>query len=158
MNLTLEYIEKVCGGKLSPTADRTRLISAFFTDSRTPSEDKLFLALRGERVDGNDFVPALLEKGFCAMTDREENLALKGDCIYVEDVRTALQLLAKSYRENELKNGPFVGITGSVGKTTTKDMVALALSSSLSVHKTAGNFNSQIGLPQTVLACPVESE
>ncbi len=158
MNLTLEYIEKVCSGKLSPTADRNRTVNAFFTDSRTPSEDKLFLALRGERVDGNVFVPALLEKGFCAMTDREENLAIGGDCVYVDDVRSALQLLAKNYRENELKNIPFVGITGSVGKTTTKDMVALALSSSLSVHKTAGNFNSQIGLPQTVLACPVGSE
>ncbi len=158
MNLTLEYISNVCGGKLSPSADKNRIVRAFYTDSRSPAEDKLFLALRGERVDGNAFVPSLLEKGFCAMTDRVENLSLKGDCILVDDVRTSLQMLAKHYRENELKSIPFVGITGSVGKTTTKDMVALALSSSLSVHKTAGNFNSQIGLPQTVLACPRDSE
>ena len=157
MNLTLEYIKNVCGGKLSAAADKNRTVNAFYTDSRTPSDDKLFLALRGEKVDGNAFVPALLEKGFCAMTDREENLEVGGDCLYVEDVRTALQFLAKHYRETELGKIPFVGITGSVGKTTTKDMVALALSSSLSVHKTAGNFNSQIGLPQTVLACPLDS-
>lgn len=153
MKKTLAYIANACGGELSPSADPSRLVDGFFTDSRTPVTEKLFLAIRGERVDGNAFVPDLLSKGFCAMTDREENLSCGGDCILVSDVRTALQQLARFYRETELADVPFVGITGSVGKTTTKDMVALALSSSLSVHKTAGNFNSQIGLPQTVLAC-----
>lgn len=154
MKFSLEYICEGCGGKLSPSANKNRIINGFFSDSRTPDASKLFLALRGERVDGNTFVPELINKGCAVLTDREDNLNLSGDCIYVTDVREALQKLAKGYREHEISNTPIVGITGSVGKTTTKDMVAVALGSSLSVHKTLGNSNSQIGLPQTVLATP----
>ena len=153
MKFSLSYIASAVGGKLSEKSNAMREIGGFFTDSRTPDKEKLFLALRGERVDGNTFVPSLVAEGCCAMVDREEYLELSGDIIYVADVRTALQTLAKYYRENELSSIPFVGITGSVGKTTTKEMVALALSSEKNVHKTIGNFNSQIGLPQTVLAC-----
>lgn len=154
MKFSLEYISDHCGGTLSSSANKNREVSGFFTDSRTPDNNKLFLALRGERFDGNSFVPALLANGFAVMTDREENLSLAGDVICVSDVRSALQSLARYYRRTELASVPVVGITGSVGKTTTKDMVALAVSSSLAVHKTAGNSNSQIGLPQTVLATP----
>ncbi len=158
MKLDLEYIANACKGRLSAFTDPKRTVIGFFTDSRAADKDKMFLALRGERVDGNAFVPELVKNGCCALTDREENLSLNGDCIYVEDVRKALQDLAKFYRENELSDIPVIGITGSVGKTTTKDMVALALSSSLSVHKTQGNSNSQIGLPQTILATPLDAE
>ncbi len=152
MKMTLSYIAEAVKGELSPLTDGNREVIGFYSDSRTPSMDKLFLAIRGERVDGNSFVQTLLEHGYCAITDRKENLSISGDCIYVSDVREALQLLARHYRLTELSEVSFVGVTGSVGKTTTKDMIALALSSSLSVHKTAGNWNSQIGLPQTVLA------
>ncbi len=155
MNFTLKYIADVCGA-LSSTADPERIIEGFFTDSRTPDKSKLFLALRGERVDANEFVPELLKNGCAVMTDSQENLSLSGDYIYVKDVRTALLKLAKHFRETKLLSTEVVGITGSVGKTTTKDMVALALSSGLSVHKTLGNANSQIGLPQTVLATPAD--
>ncbi len=156
MEFTLKYIADICGS-LSSSADPQRIVNGFFTDSRTPETSKLFLALRGERVDGNSFVPELIAKGCAVMTDREENLLCGGDVIYVADVRAALQALAEHYRLNEIADIFVVGITGSVGKTTTKDMVALALSSNLSVHKTAGNANSQIGLPQTVLATPRDS-
>ncbi len=158
MNLTLEYIANAVGGRLSSSADASRTVNAFFTDSRSPDKDKLFLALRGERVDGNVFVKDLVDNGFCAMTDRAENADLKGDVIYVEDVRTALQKLSMHYRQNQMSGISIVGITGSVGKTTTKDMVALAVSSVLKTHKTQGNSNSQIGLPQTLLATPLDSE
>ncbi len=158
MKLALEYIANVCEGRLSAFANPKRKVIGFYTDNRVADNDKIFLAIRGERVDGNSFVPDLLKNGFCALTDREENLSLNGDCIYVDDVRDALQKLAKNYRENELSDIPIIGITGSVGKTTTKDMVALALSSSLRVHKTQGNSNSQIGLPQTLLATPLDAE
>ncbi len=153
MKFTLDYINSAVGGVMSDTACGERQVSGFFTDSRTPSSDKMFLAIRGERVDGNSFVPSLLEEGYCALTDRQENLSFKGDTVFVPDVKKALQDLASFYHDTQLSNIPFVGITGSVGKTTTKEMVSLALSSSLNVHKTKGNFNSQIGLPQTVLAC-----
>lgn len=156
MEFSLEYISERCGGRLSTAANKERVINGFFSDSRQADTEKLFLALRGERVDGNAFVPELINKGCAALTDREENLSLYGDCICVPDVREALQKLAKSYRENEIKSISIVGITGSVGKTTTKDMVAVALGSALSVHKTLGNSNSQIGLPQTVLATPTD--
>lgn len=155
MNFTLKYISDICG-RLSSSADSQRIIKGFFTDSRTPDVNKLFLALRGERVDGNSFVPELVKNGCAVMTDREEYSELQGDVIYVANVREALQRLAEYYRLNEIANIPVVGITGSVGKTTTKDMVATALSSQMSVHKTIGNANSQIGLPQTVLAIPKE--
>ncbi len=158
MKLNLAYIANACGGKLSPSANPNREIIGFFTDSRTPSEDKMFLALRGERVDGNKFATDLVNNGFCAMVDREECVSEKGDCILVDDVRNALQILAQYYRNDKLASKKIVGITGSVGKTTTKDMVALALSSALDVHKTEGNANSQIGLPQTVLACGIEKD
>ncbi len=151
MNKTLAYIASAVGGKLSAAANGDRVINGFFSDSRTPSEDKLFLAIRGERVDGNSYVKELASQGFAAITDREDNLSLKGDIILVDDVRNALQLLARHYRLNDIKDLPVVGITGSVGKTTTKDMITQALSCGLKVYKTLGNFNSQIGLPQTVL-------
>ncbi len=156
MNFTLKYISDICG-RLSPSANPERVIEGFFTDSRTPDTNKLFLALRGEHVDGNSFVPELLSKGCAVMTDREENLEYSGDCICVRDVRTALQALAEHFRKNELREVPVVGITGSVGKTTTKDMVAIALSAGKTVHKTIGNANSQIGLPQTILATPPDT-
>ena len=149
MKMDVSYIASAIGGRLSPSSDETIIIKGFFSDSRNCEADKMFLALRGERVDGNNFV----SKGCCALCDREEAVPEFGTCILVEDVREALQRLAEYYRKNELDKIPFVGITGSVGKTTTKEMVSLALSSSKTVHKTLGNFNSQIGLPQTVLAC-----
>ncbi|MBR5286226.1 MAG: UDP-N-acetylmuramoyl-tripeptide--D-alanyl-D-alanine ligase [Clostridia bacterium] len=154
MNFSLEYICGGCGGKLSPSANKNRIINGFFSDSRTPDESKLFLALRGERVDGNSFVSELLSKGIAVITDREENLLIGGDCILVSDVREALQLFSANYRKDVLSGTPIIGVTGSVGKTTTKDMIAAALSSEKTVHKTLGNSNSQIGLPQTVLATP----
>ena len=153
MEFSLKYISDVCG-RLSSFADPDRIVNGFFSDSRTPEKSKLFLAIRGERVDGNSFVPELVKNGIAVMTDREEYADLEGDVIYVSDVRDALQRLAESYRLNEIDTISVIGITGSVGKTTTKDMVALAISGALTVHKTAGNANSQIGLPQTVLATP----
>lgn len=158
MLMTVSYIARVCGGELSPTASPDTKISGFFTDSRAPQSGKMFLALRGERFDANSFVPKLLAEGYAAITDNRENLLCGGDCVYVADVRTALQCLARHYRETELSDMPFIGITGSVGKTTTKDMIALALSSSLTVHKTQGNSNSQIGLPLTILAADPSSD
>lgn len=152
MLMTIAYIAEVCGGELSSACLKQTKIEGFFTDSRSPEQNKMFLALKGERVDGNSFVPKILSEGYAAITDDKENLKYGGNCVYVPDVREALLCLARHYRENELADMPFIGITGSVGKTTTKDMIALALSSELTVHKTKGNSNSQIGLPQTVLA------
>ena len=70
--MNLAYIASAVGGQLSKTADPERIVNGFFSDSRTPSEDKLFLALLGERVDGNAFVPELVKNGCCAILDNAE--------------------------------------------------------------------------------------
>ncbi len=152
MNKSLSYVASAVGGTLSKTANKDRIIKGFYSDSRTPSADKMFLAIRGERFNGNDFVKNLVSQGYAALTDEPNNLCIDGDVILVNNVTKALQDLACFYRDTELSSIPVIGITGSVGKTTTKDMVSKSLSGELKVYKTEGNFNSQIGLPQTVLA------
>ena len=156
MEFTLKQIAEYTGGKLFGDGDVK--VNAFFTDSREAKENMMFLPIVGERVDAHKFIPTLKEKG-CIATFSEKPLdekALGINYILIEKSVLALQKLAKNFR-NTL-NIPLIGITGSVGKTTTKEMIALALESSLRVHKTLGNANSQIGLPRTVLAIEKESE
>lgn len=156
MEFTLKQIAEYTGGKLF--GDGEVKVNAFFTDSREAKENMMFLPIVGERVDAHKFIPTLKEKG-CIATFSEKPLdekALGINYILIEKSVLALQKLAKNFR-NTL-NIPLIGITGSVGKTTTKEMIALALESSLRVHKTLGNANSQIGLPRTVLAIEKESE
>lgn len=100
--------------------------------------------------------PAGLRIGRGSDFSEEPLDAPAGDVVYVENTRAALQKVAEHYRERF--NIPVIGITGSVGKTTTKEMVALAVSAGLKTMKTAGNANSQIGLPMTVLRITPEDE
>lgn len=156
MEFTLKQIAEYTGGKLF--GDGEVKVNGFFTDSREAKENMMFLPIVGERVDAHKFIPTLKEKG-CIATFSERPLdekALGINYILIEKSVLALQKLAKSFRST--LNIPLIGITGSVGKTTTKEMIALALESSLRVHKTLGNANSQIGLPRTVLAIEKESE
>ena len=156
MEFTLKQIAEYTGGKLF--GDGEVKVNAFFTDSREAKENMMFLPIVGERVDAHKFIPTLKEKG-CIATFSEKPLdekALGINYILIEKSVLALQKLAKNFRST--LNIPLIGITGSVGKTTTKEMIALALESSLRVHKTLGNANSQIGLPRTVLAIEKESE
>lgn len=122
-------------------------ISCVSTDTRNLPEGCLFVALRGARFDGHDFVEQAIQAGAAAaVTDHPV-----GDCpcLVVEDTGRALLQIAAFYRE---KFHPvLVGITGSVGKTTTKEMVACALESQFSTLKTQGNLNNEIGLPKTLL-------
>lgn len=149
MNKTLRVISENCNGILFRESDGNIAVNGFFSDSRQAEPGKIFLALRGEHINGNTFVPDVIAKGACALVDDPDYFTK--NCVLVPDVRKALRDIAEHYRLTELSDIPFVGITGSVGKTTTKDMVALALSAGKSVHKTPGNANSQIGLPTTVL-------
>jgi len=117
------------------------------SDSRTIQKGGLFFALRGDRFDGHDYVPNVTEKGVCAcVTERE----IEGcPCLVTDNTRLALLRLAGYYRR---KFSPVVvGVTGSVGKTTTKELTSLALSSRYKVLKTAGNRNNEIGAPFTLL-------
>ena len=156
MEFTLKQIAEYSGGKLF--GDENVKVNAFFTDSREAKENMMFLPIVGERVDAHKFIPTLKEKGCIATFSQipldEKELGI--NYILIENSVLALQKLAKNFRST--LNIPLIGITGSVGKTTTKEMIALSLESSLNIHKTLGNANSQIGLPRTVLAIEKENE
>ena len=125
------------------------LISSVSTDTRTITDGALFVALKGENFDGHKFISVAVENGaVCCVvnkgTDNPKNLPI----IEVEDTAVALRDLAEYYRKKF--DVSVVGITGSVGKTSTKDMIASVLEQSAKTHRTKGNFNNEIGVPLTV--------
>jgi len=152
-SLTARTIAAATHGQLvagPPATPFTRV----FTDSREPTSGGLFFALRGETFDGHRFVRAAVAAGAAGVVvDDADAAAGLGDdlvVIAVEDTLAALTALAAHVRAAHA--GRVVAITGSVGKTTVKDMVAAALSAFGAVHKTPGNWNNHIGLPLTILA------
>ena len=153
MRVTLSEIVRAAGGTLLCGQEDT-VITAFATDSREVKPGIMFVPIRGEKTDGHRYIEKAFENGGAASFTEEdvrteqkvtwENRPL----ILVDDCRAALQKTAAWYRSQFTI--PVVGITGSVGKTTAKEMVAQALSAAGNVHKTAGNQNSQVGVPITV--------
>lgn len=152
--VTVEAITEAVGGRLLWGEPGTQVSHVSF-DSRECKEQMLFVPLVGEKADGHDFIPSAFEHGaVAAFTSRHEAEEVAEQLrdyawIRVEDTREALQRLAGWYRKKIAI--PIVGITGSVGKTTTRAMVAEALSGSRSVYQTKGNLNSQIGVPVMLL-------
>lgn len=153
--LTLHDVAQATGGTLLPCYEdrQSRKIAGISTDSRTIAPGEVFFALSGERFDGHDFVPAVLKAGTSAvvvttMWHREYATLFDGHAtfILVLDTLKALQNLAAWYRARFTI--PVIGITGSSGKTTAKDMTAAVLAQRYRVLKTPGNLNSQVGLPQ----------
>jgi UDP-N-acetylmuramoyl-tripeptide--D-alanyl-D-alanine ligase len=134
-------------------------IAAVGTDSRSLPPASLFVALRGDRFDGHDFVVQAQEQGAAAvMVDRagaDKASGLRVPRLVVADTMVALGEMARFARQSLGKK--VVGVTGSNGKTTTKEMVAAVLSTRGPVHKTTGNLNNHIGLPLTVLAWPEDT-
>lgn len=153
LELNLQEIVKATNGALLKEAD-VKEIKAVSTDTRKIEEGTMFIALKGENFNGNNYVLDAFNKGAkiaivdevkCDLNELKENVAL----IKVENTGRALMDLAKFYREKlGLK---VVGITGSAGKTSTKDLVAAVLSDKYKVFKTKGNFNNEIGLPLMIL-------
>lgn len=154
--LTLERMAAACGAKLTGALEGdAREVSGIVTDSRRVEPGFLFVALSGERVDGHDFIDEVFEKGAMAVVSERE-IEAPGPCLVVKSSREALRRLAALYlRELSI---PVVGITGSVGKTSTKEMVASVLSQKYRVHKTEENHNNEIGLPLTVFGLRDEHE
>ncbi|QOS80239.1 UDP-N-acetylmuramoyl-tripeptide--D-alanyl-D-alanine ligase [Paenibacillus sp. JNUCC31] len=155
---TLAQIAEMCGGTLTDVAAYGDVsVEGVFTDSRKPTQGSLFIPLVGERFDGHEFVQTCVEKGAAGtLWQRDHGTEPRGAVIVVEDTLVALQVLASSYlRESDAS---VVGITGSNGKTTTKDIVDAILSTTFKVHKTQGNFNNHIGLPLTVLSMEPDTE
>ncbi|MGN1214118.1 MAG: UDP-N-acetylmuramoyl-tripeptide--D-alanyl-D-alanine ligase [Bacteroidaceae bacterium] len=121
------------------------------TDSRDCPKGSMFFALKGETFDGNKFAKAALAKGCAYAVIDEKEYVVEGDTRYilVEDVLTALQTLA--HRHRQAFKGPVIQITGTNGKTTTKELVSAVLSKKYNVLFTQGNFNNHIGVPKTLL-------
>ena len=153
LELNLQEIVKATKGALLKEA-YVKEIKAVSTDTRKIEEGTMFIALKGENFNGNNYVLEAFNKGAkiaivdevkCDLNELKEDVAL----IKVQNARRALMDLAKFYREKlGLK---VVGITGSAGKTSTKDLVAAVLSDKYKVFKTKGNFNNEIGLPLMIL-------
>ena len=121
-------------------------------DSRTVRKGDLFFAVKGERLDGHDFVTDALEKGAVAAVVRKDELQRnkrKSNLLAVDDTLTALQTLARAVRK--LWGRPVIGVTGSAGKTTTKEAIAHVLGTKFRVLKSEGNFNNHFGLPLMLL-------
>lgn len=126
------------------------IVDKVSTDTRTLSEGSLFVAIRGEKFDGHNFINEAFKKGAAiVITEEECTVDESSAAIIVEDTVKALGELAKNYIKTF--DITVIGITGSVGKTTTKEMIAQVLSTQYNVHKTMGNFNNHIGLPLSVL-------
>ncbi|UUX33224.1 UDP-N-acetylmuramoyl-tripeptide--D-alanyl-D-alanine ligase [Fundicoccus culcitae] len=141
------------------TSDRQMMIEQVEFDSRKVSPNTLFVPLTGGTTDGHDYIDMAIEQGATAtLWSRPESEAPsdKLAIILVDDTLQAMQDLAHYYRQ--LVNPIVVGITGSNGKTTAKDMTAMALSAKFKVHKTQGNYNNEIGLPYTLLAMPEDTD
>lgn len=120
------------------------------TDSRVNMQSGLFVAIKGENTDGHKYVESAKANGAIAVFVSDQPESFIEDMLYikVEDTQQALKDLAKWYKSKF--NIPFVAVTGSVGKTTTKDMIASVLKTKYNVLKTEGNFNSEIGVPLTL--------
>ena len=127
------------------------------TDSRKIEEGCVFVALKGERFDGNDFAYQVAQENIaaCVIADRKD-LPHHERLFIVEDSLTALQVLARLHREK--CNIPIIGITGTNGKTTTKELTAAVLSKKYNLIYTQGNFNNHLGLPLTVLRIKPDTE
>ncbi len=158
MKRSLFDIEKMVHGFGLKEEYKSLNITGVTTDSRQVEKGCLFIPLVGEIYNGHEFGEKALKDGAAAVIwqKSEKNPPKDAPVIFVDDTLIALQELAKSYI-NQLKV-KVVGITGSNGKTTTKDMVASLLETTFKVHKTKGNFNNHIGLPLTVLSMSEDTE
>lgn len=156
-NMSLKNIALACEGTYVGAKEfEEKVICGAVIDSRLVEEDYLFIPIKGERVDGHKFIPQVFEKGACCVLSEIDLENPAGPYIRVASSEDALKKIAAFYRQSlPIK---VVGITGSVGKTSTKEMIASVISQKYQVHKTAGNFNNEIGLPLTVFGIRAEHE
>lgn len=159
---TLEEIKRAIGGKSvyktsEPVYAAFINVAGVSTDTRTIEKDDVFFALRGERFNGGEYTGAAIDKGACAVVvDNEEYVPEGAVGIVVSDTTKALGLLAAYYR---FKLGAkVIAVTGSVGKTTTRTIIADVLRTGLRVHSTKANNNNEIGMSKTILSAPEDTE
>src|SRR5947199_4754471 len=176
MNLSLVRIAEITGAQ-ADKFDPNAIAIGYSIDSRTIRPGELFFAVKGENMDGHDFVAQALEKGaVAAVVSRERfseinRLAAnpndaegrartpavpRSSFVVIEDTLKALQLLAQGVRR--LWAGPLIGVTGSAGKTTTKEAIAHVLSTRFRVYTSEGYFNNHFGLPLMLLKLQPEHD
>lgn len=159
MKRTLEQILTMAGGLGMDHAPPSLVVQGVSTDSRTLAPGNLFIPLVGKNVDGHQFAEEARQKGAIAALWQEGHPLEppRGfPVIRVDDTLQALQRLAHAYRSQ--LNVRVIAVTGSNGKTTTKDMIASILATTYRVHKTQGNLNNHIGLPLTLLSMDEQTE
>ncbi|MDO4983849.1 MAG: UDP-N-acetylmuramoyl-tripeptide--D-alanyl-D-alanine ligase [Eubacteriales bacterium] len=151
---TVSDIAKITGGTL--TGEGNAEVGAIVVDSRNVKKGDLFAAFKGEKSDGHDYIPTAFEKGAsCCLAERIPE-GVRGSVIVVDNVQSAIEKIGKACREK--LNIPVIGVTGSVGKTTAKEMVWAVLSQRFNTLKTEGNHNNQIGVPMTLSRIEREHE
>lgn len=159
MLFTIEWLQSLFT-QAKGNLDKTTKINEVFTDSRKKVQQGLFVPIVGENFDAHDFVEQAVENGASAVLWQKDKTLpeLNEDIVvfFVEDTLKAFHQLAKAYRRKV--NPTVIGITGSNGKTTTKDLMASVVSKKYKTHATVGNFNNHIGLPLTILSMPKETE
>ncbi|WMJ88490.1 UDP-N-acetylmuramoyl-tripeptide--D-alanyl-D-alanine ligase [Anaerocolumna sp. MB42-C2] len=156
--LSVREIAKAVDGIIL-SGDENTQITSVSTNSKNMESKALFVPIAGERVDAHDFIEDAFANGAAAcFTSRHTDTVEKTDKVYIKvaDTLKALQVLGTFYRSRF--DIPVIGITGSVGKTTTKEMVAAALATKYNVLKTDGNMNSQVGLPLMMLRINAEHD
>lgn len=156
-HFTLKQIAEACGGKyIGDEKLINTAVSSVERDSRNIKENSLFLAIKGARVDGHDFIEQCFDSGaICALCEKAPENASK-PYILVDDTLKAVKKVAKAYRE--MFDIPIIGISGSVGKTSTKEMISAVLSQKFNVHKTQGNLNNELGVPLTLFGMDDDTE
>ena len=156
-NMTLAHITEVCGGTyFGPEKKKTAEVTDIVTDSRKAGEGSLFVAIQGERVDGHKFIPNVASQGALAVISEQKLETPPCPYILVKDSMEAIKAMAEYYMQQ--LNIPVVGITGSVGKTSTKETIASVLAQKYRVLKTDANFNNELGLSLTVFRLREEDE
>lgn len=154
---TLGEIAESCGGKfVGNDSDKNIEITSVERDSRQIKDGSLFLAIKGERVDGHDYIEKCFAAGaVCAVCEKPPVNAEK-PYILVDSTLEAVKKIAKAYRQKF--DIPVVGVSGSVGKTSTKEMLYAVLSQKFKTHKTQGNLNNELGVPLTLLSMPEDTQ
>ena len=155
MKYLVKDLEKILNAKKANITSNLE-ITGIAIDSRKVKQGDLFIPFLGENVDGHDYIESAFEKGAAASLSLKDDFVSDNNIIYVNDSYKAIQSLAKHYLGS--LNAKTIAITGSNGKTTTKDIITSVLSTKYKIHKTQGNFNNELGVPLTILAAPEDSE
>ena len=151
--LVSDILEATSGKLIS--GDEKEVIKGVVSDSRKADDGVLFVPFKGERSNGHDYIGDVLKKGAISLTE-EETPKMDGTVISVENTLFALGDIAKAYMKKY--KVPTVGVTGSVGKTSTKDMISGVLAKKYNLLKSTGNHNNEIGMPLTILGMQEEND